>query len=239
MTKDCLNTSAVRAAVLVAALVALTISGAGLAQAQQVFGRGPAPTISVADSPSRRVDENGFLQRWLILEPISVPGQLGDSAIRAAVETEYFEGQFDAVPDHGDSVTVGDQVLTWHAVDSSLYNVNLFHFSYALEPPTSNVLFWAVTVVDVPETVTDVRLAIGSNAASIWWVNGEEVIGIYNDRQTVIDDGVSQRLQLNPGRNVIRAAIINAGGATDFCARLLGSDYEPITDLEIRLGMPD
>jgi hypothetical protein len=29
--------------------------------------------------------------------------------------------------------------------------------------------------------------AIGSNAASVWWVNGTEVIRIYNERQTVID----------------------------------------------------
>ena len=47
-----------------------------------------------------------------------------------------------------------------------------------------------------------VRLAIGSNAASIWWLNGQEVIGLYNDRQTVIDDGVSKRLTLKKGRNV-------------------------------------
>jgi hypothetical protein len=59
----------------------------------------------------------------------------------------------------------------------------------------------------------NVRLAIGSNAASLWWLNGQEVIGIYNDRQTVIDDGVSKRLMLKKGANVIRAAIVNAGGA--------------------------
>ena len=44
-----------------------------------------------------------------------------------------------------------------------------------------------------------VRLAIGSNAASVWWLNGQEVIGLYNDRQTVIDDGVSKRLTLKKG----------------------------------------
>jgi len=27
-----------------------------------------------------------------------------------------------------------------------------------------------------------VRLAIGSNAASVWWISGKEVIGIYGDR---------------------------------------------------------
>jgi hypothetical protein len=74
------------------------------------------------------------------------------------------------------------------------------------------VLFWVVTIVEAPRDLSDVRLAIGSNAASVWWVNGKEVIGIYNDRQTVIDDGVSKRLQLKKRSNVIRAAIVNAGG---------------------------
>ena len=130
------------------------------------------------------------------------------------------------VPHDGDKVTVGDAQLAWHAVDTIGYNVNLYHFAYALNKPTSNVLFWAVTVVNAPREMPDVRLAIGSNAASVWWVNGEEVIGIYNDRQTVIDDGVSKRLTLKKGPNVIRAAIVNAGGATDFCARFLDEDEQ-------------
>ena len=55
----------------------------------------------------------------------------------------------------------------------------------AVNKPTSNVLFWAVTVVDAPRDMPNVRLAIGSNAASIWWLNGQEVVGIYNDPQPV------------------------------------------------------
>ena len=76
---------------------------------------------------------------------------------------------------------------------------------------------------------------IGSNAASVWWVHGQEVIGIYNDRQAVIDDGVSKRLTLKKGPNVIRAAVINAGGATDFCARFLNEDGNPIKGITISL----
>ena len=79
------------------------------------------------------------------------------------------------------------------------------------------------------------RLAIGSNAASVWWVNGREATALYNDRQTVIDDGVSKRLTLNEGANVIRAAIVNAGGATDFCARFLDENDRPITMLTAKL----
>ena len=97
---------------------------------------------------------------------------------------------------------VGETELAWHAVDTKNYNVNLYHFAHALNKPTSYVLFWAVTVVNCPARDRGVRLAIGSNAASVWWVNGQEVIGIYGDRQTVIDDGVSKRLTLKKGPNV-------------------------------------
>ena len=106
--------------------------------------------------------------------------------------------------------------LTWHDVDTKLCNINRYHFAYALGKLTSNVLFWAVNVLDCPGELKDVRLAIGSNAASVWWVNGKEVIGIYGDRQTVIDDGVSKRLTLKKGPNVVRLAVVNGGGATDF-----------------------
>jgi hypothetical protein len=208
-----------------------------VATAQDTTARPPAPTLVRPKTPARTTDAAGFLQRWLVLEPIRVTGQLTDSAVQAAVKTEYFSNQLTVIPDDGDSVTVGDARLAWHAVDTIKYNVNLFHFAYALGKPTSNVLFWAVTVVDVPREMSGVRLAIGSNAASVWWLNGEEIISLYNDRQAVIDDGVSKRVTLKEGRNVVRAAIINAGGATDFCARFLDANNNPIKGLTVNLNV--
>ena len=180
-------------------------------------------------------DAAGFLQRWMILEPIRVAGQLTDSAVQTLVKTAHFPEQLTVLPRNNDTVKVGDAELAWHTVDTASYNVNLYHFAYGLKKPTSNVLFWIVTVVESPREMSGVRLAIGSNAASVWWVNGAEVIGIYNDRQTVIDDGVSKRLTLKKGPNVIRAAIVNAGGATDFCARFLDADDRPIRGVTVSL----
>ena len=65
---------------------------------------------------------------------------------------------------------------------------------------------------------------------------GKEVIGIYGDRQTVIDDGVSQRLTLNKGQNVVPAAIVNGGGATDFCARFLDAEDKPLKEITVSLA---
>lgn len=198
-------------------------------------GVAPAPTLVQPATATLAPDADGFLRRWLLLDPIPVDGQLTDSAVRATVERLQLPGE---LPADGVSIPIGAQAHRWHALDTRNYNVNLFHFARALGRPTSNVLFWVTTIVDVPRTLENVHLAIGSNAASIWWLNGIEVIAIYNDRQTVIDDGVSRRLTLQKGRNTIRAAIINAGGATDFTARLLDEHYQPITDLVLRLDQP-
>jgi hypothetical protein len=196
--------------------------------------RPPASSLTRPVSPAKPTGADGFIQRWLILEPIRVPGQLTESAVRTAVEKD-FPVPPAPWPHDGETLAVGDSALTWHAVDTVNYNVNLYHFAYALNKPTTNVLFWAVTVVNAPREMSGVRLAIGSNAASVWWVNGREATALYNDRQAVIDDGVSRRLTLNQGANVIRAAIVNAGGATDFCARFLDEHDRPITTLTATL----
>jgi hypothetical protein len=185
-------------------------------------------TLARPDSADKAPSPDGFIQRWLILEPIRVSGQVTQGAVQSTVKTDYFPDQLTVIPKDGEQVKVGDPQLTWHAVDTKKYNVNLYHFANALNKPSSNVLFWAVTIVNCPEEMRGVRLAIGSNAASVWWVNGQEVIDIYGDRQTVIDDGVSKRLTLQKGPNVVRCAVVNNGGATDYCARFLDANDAPL-----------
>jgi hypothetical protein len=197
--------------------------------------RNPAVSLTRPTSPERSPDPKGFIQRWLILEPIPAGG-LTDSAVQAAVKKEYFPDQLTVIPHDGDKVTVGSTELTWHAIDSSEYNVNLYYFASGFGKQTSNVLFWAVAIINCPREMPGVRLAIGSNAASVWWVNGKEVIGIYGDRQTVIDDGVSKRLTLKKGANVVRCAVVNGGGATDFCARFLDGQDKPLKEFTVSVG---
>jgi hypothetical protein len=215
--------------------VAIGVSALLAFAASDIAAQIPASTLTTPASPEKAPDIDGFIQRWLLLEPIGANG-LTDSAVQAAVKKEYFPDQLTVIPRDGDKVSVGGTELTWHAVDTVNYNVNLFHFARAQGKKTSDVLFWAVTVINCPRELRDVRLAIGSNAASVWWVNGKEVIGIYGDRQTVIDDGVSKRLTLNQGPNVVRAAIVNGGGATDFCARFLDAEDKPLKEFTVSLG---
>jgi hypothetical protein len=188
-----------------------------------------------ADSGEKAPDAAGFLQRWLILDPIPANG-VTQNAVQAAVKKEYFPNQFTVIPHDGDKVPFNGTNLTWHALDTKFYNVNLYYFGWLVNMSTDNVLMWAVTIVNCPEEMHDVRLAIGSNDASVWWVNGQEVIGIYGDRLTVVDDGVSKKLTLKKGPNVIRCAIHNQGGMTDFCARFLDANDKPIKNLSVNLS---
>ena len=59
--------------------------------------RGQAPTLTHPATPARAPDEEGFIRRWLILEPIGANG-LTDSAVQAAVRKEYFPNQFTVLP---------------------------------------------------------------------------------------------------------------------------------------------
>jgi hypothetical protein len=197
--------------------------------------RSIAPYFTLATSPLKTPDQDGFLQRWLLLEPITKPNRTNivftDTYVRNAVNTEYFPNQLTVIPRHGDKVTVAGQELTWHALDSTNFNVKLFRFAYGLNKPTYGVLFWVVTIVNSPREIKNVRMAVGSNSASMWWLNGKEVIGLFGDRRMVMDDCVSKRLTLNKGRNVIRGAVINGPGLSDFCVRLIDENGEPIKDI--------
>ena len=199
--------------------------------------RSLAPYFAPATASPKAPDNDGFLQRWLLLAPIRKPNNSNtvftDSYVRNAFNTEYFPNQFTVVPHDGDKVTVADQELAWHAVDSQLFNVKLFRFADALTNQTYGVIFWAVTVVNCPQEMKNVRLAVGSNSASQWWVNGQDAVILSGDRRMVMDDCVSKRLTLHQGRNVIRGAVINGPGLSDVCARLIDENGQPIKNITL------
>lgn len=196
-----------------------------------------APYFIPATTKTMTPDNEGFIRRWLLLEPISKPNRSNtvftDSYIRTAFTTEYFPNQFTVLPKDGEKVKVGEQELKWHALESTNFNVKLFRFAYGLRKPIYGVLFWAVTVVNSPREMKNVRMAVGSNSASMWWLNGKETVILSGDRRMVMDDCVSTRLTLNLGKNIIRGAVINGPGMSDFCIRFIDEKGAPIKDLTI------
>ncbi len=226
-------------------IVTLAISVLALLSLQAVSAapneapRSLAPYFVPATETPKTPDQDGFLQRWLLLEPITKPNRSNagfvEGYVREAFKTAGIPDSSAGLPRDGDKVTVGTEQLAWHALDSTGFNVKLFRFAYGLNKTVYGVIFWAVTVVDSPREIQNVRLAVGSNSASLWWLNDQEAVGLYGDRRMVMDDCVSKRLTLKKGRNVIRGAVINGPGMSDFCVRLIDEKGDPIKDLTLKL----
>jgi hypothetical protein len=220
--------------------------------------------FSPVTTPSAQPDDEGFIRRWLLLEPIDKPNSgntvFTDTYLREHFNREYFKGQQTIVPKNGQKVKATfkqeqapagfgrgmqqapaqpevktvTQTLTWHALDSENMNVKLFRFAEKWGEKVYGVLFWAVTIIDCDEDIENVRLAVGSNSASMWWLNGEETLLLSGDRRMVKDDAVSPRLTLKKGRNILRGAIINGPGMSDFCVRFIDEKGNPVKNYSIK-----
>ena len=182
-------------------------------------------------------DSMGFIRRWALLEPIDKPNPTNtvftDTYLRQQFSHLYFKDQFTILPHDGQKVKADGQTLTWHTLDSQRFNTKLFRFGEAYTGKLYGVLYWAVTVIDCPEDLKNVRLAVGSNGASMWWLNGEETLLLSGDRRMVEDDGMSHRLTLKKGRNILRGAIINGPGMSDFCVRFIDQQGNPVTNYNL------
>ena len=221
-----------------------------------------SPVTTAAAQP----DDEGFIRRWMLLEPIDKPNSgntvFTDSYLRKHFGMEYFKGQQTIIPKNGQKVKVSfkreevpagfgrgfgqqqapaepviktvNQTLAWHALDSENMNVKLFRFAEKWGQQVYGVLFWAVTIIDCDEDIENVRLAVGSNSASMWWLNGKEVLLLSGDRRMVKDDAMSPRLTLKKGRNILRGAIINGPGMSDFCVRFLDEKGNPVKNYSIK-----
>jgi hypothetical protein len=185
-----------------------------------------------ASAAKKAPDAKGFIQRWLVLEPVKKDiarnNIFTDNYLRTAFSTDNFSPDYTTIPKNGETVNVGNQDLTWYALDSKAFNVNLYHFTYALNQPRFGILVWLVTVVNCPEQINNVRLAAGCNSGSMWWLNGQEALLLSGDRDMIADNGTSARLTLKKGKNVIRGAVINGPGMANFCVRFIDEKGAPV-----------
>lgn len=126
------------------------------------------PYFTLVSQQDSSPDEYGFIRRWLLLEPIPMPIKSNvvftDSYLKEKFNTSFFPSPAAVLPKAGTTVRVGRNKLKWHALDSKLFNVKLFRFATSFNKPKYGVMFWAATIIDSPEEMHDVRLAVGSTA---------------------------------------------------------------------------
>src|SRR5690242_17512966 len=92
-----------------------------------------------ASAAKKTPDAKGFIQRWLVLEPVKKDiarnSIFTDNYLRTTFSTDNFSSDYTAVPKNGESVKVGNQDLKWYALDSKTFNFNLYQFTYAIDKP--------------------------------------------------------------------------------------------------------
>jgi len=190
-----------------------------------------------ASNAKKTPDAKGFIQRWLVLEPvrkdIARNSILTDSYLKTTFSADNFSPDYTTIPKNGQTVKVGNQDLKWYALDTKTFNFNLYHFTYAINKPPYGVLFWLVTVVNSPEEMKNVRMTAGCNSAIMWWLNGQEVLTLSGDRDMIADNVTSQRITLKKGKNIIRGAVINGPGMANFCVRFLDEKGQPVKNLTL------
>lgn len=216
--------------------ISLLVSSTMMAQGKKL-PTAIAPYFSSVRTPQTAPDDDGFIRRWMLLEPVHVPIKSNtiftDSYLREQFVSVYCPLPMETLPKEGASVRVGKEKLRWHNLESKLFNVKLFRFATSYGKHPYGVLFWQATVIDSPETVENVRLAVGSNGASMWWLNDDEAVMLSCDRRMVKDDVLTKRLTLRKGRNILVGAVLNGPGMSDFCIRLLNEQGNPITNVTI------
>lgn len=182
-------------------------------------------------------DTNGFIRRWLVLEPIRKEiarnNSLTEEYLRTTFAADNFSNDFTVVPKKDKKVKLGGKQLKWYALDSKSYNFNLYNFTYAIDKPPYGVLFWLVTVIDCPEEIKNVRMSAGVNSGGMFWLNGSEALILSGDRDMIVDNVTSALLTLKKGRNVIRGAVINGPGMCNFAVRFLDEEGSPVKNFSI------
>jgi hypothetical protein len=193
--------------------------------------------FTVASNSKKTPDANGFVQRWLVLEPVKKDigrnNILTEKYLRTTFSMDNFSNDFTVVPKNDKTVKVGDQELKWYALDTKTFNFNLYHFTYAINKPPYGNLFWLVTVINCPEEIKNVRMSAGVNSGGMFWLNGQEVLILSGDRDMIVDNVTSPLLTLKKGKNIIRGAVINGPGMCNFSVRLLDEKGTPVKNFTI------
>lgn len=181
--------------------------------------------------------ENGFVHRWMVLEPIKKDiarnNIFTDNYLRSEFKNNNFSEDYLVIPKADETVKVNNQDLKWYALDSKTFNFNLFNFSYDINQPKYGLLFWLVTVIDCAEEIQHVRMTAGCNSGGMFWLNGQEVLMLSGDRDMIVDNVASPLITLKKGKNIIRGAVINGPGMANFCLRFIDEKGKPVKNISI------
>ena len=184
-------------------------------------------------------DGKGFIRNWLILGPVRVDEKVSnhdEESNKELLDRSYVPQQ--ATPKDGDTATIDEAELTWKAVRSTEYFVDLAKVAAEQELDAEQSAYLGVAYITSEEEVTGVKLSIGSDDDSVWRLNGTEIIRSYGSRGVDKDQDAAEELTLKQGVNVLTFTVLNGQGPTAAAARFVDEDGNPIRGLKVSLTPP-
>jgi hypothetical protein len=171
------------------------------------------------------VNDEGFVQRWLVLAPI--PLKENESGADGLAR-EQIKDEAKLKPKAGDKVKVGDKELTWkqHTCKEHLLDFNDF-----LGAQTEDSVAYAVTFVVAPEELKGVKMKTGSDDQAKVYLNGKEVFK-FTEARAADKDQDSTDVTLQKGVNVLVVKVVNEKVDWSFCVRFTDKDDKPLTKLK-------
>jgi hypothetical protein len=208
--------------------IGLIAAVVGVLAAMGIAAEGPA---------GNRPDGDGFIRNWLLLDPIEVGEKAAtheEDSEKAFFDKEFFADQNKAMPTLGDKVKVGQNEMTWKS--NGEFALNLRKIAEDAGKPFEKAITLGVCYVWAGADTRDVKLKIGSDDSSCWWLNGKEVIRVYAGRACEKDQDARDGLSLRKGANVLKFAVINGEGEYGVCARFTDKNDKPLADVKVALS---
>jgi hypothetical protein len=181
------------------------------------------PAAIPADQPG--LNEEGFVQRWLILAPIPfAENESGNDALNK----EQLKDEAKLKPKAGAKAKVGDKELVWkeHVCKDHLLDFNAF-----LGGVTEDSVAYAVTFIVAPDEMKGVKMKTGSDDQVKVFLNGQEVFKFAEARPLDKDQDTTE-VTLRKGVNVLVAKVVNEKMDWSFCVRFVDNNDKPLANLK-------
>ena len=182
------------------------------------------PLAASAADDKAGVNDEGFIQRWLVLAPIPLAdGQSGADGL----EKQQLKDEAKLKPKAGDKVKAGTKELTWK---EHTCKDHMIDFNDLLGAVTEDCVAYAVAYVTAPEEMT-VKMKTGSDDQAKVYLNGKEVFKMPEARALDKDQDTTE-VTLRKGVNVLVVKVVNEKMDFSFCVRFTDKDDKPLTKLK-------
>jgi hypothetical protein len=185
-------------------------------------------SLGIAAAPQTfSPDADGFIRNWLVLAPIAIAGESGNTEI----DRDFLKGEATITPKAGDKVAPGGELLVWQAHQAPDFFIDFLQ-SFG-KARGEYVAAYAVAYVVAGEEMK-VTLALSSNDQGKAWLNGKEIFK-FIDTRTLEKDTDRVDVTLAKGQNVLVLKVINEVNNWQACARFL-KDGAPVKNLQVSIA---